>query len=70
MFRTFLDQCLAGQAAPNDVDLYISKWHDDPTTTLKLHEYLGLTWEEYKRWAEDANEIESIVRSHGIHQPA
>ena len=28
------------------------EWHDKPEDGIKLHEYLGWTREEYKRWVE------------------
>ncbi len=30
----------------------IGQWHDDSTNKQELHEYLGMTWTEYARWAE------------------
>jgi hypothetical protein len=36
----------------SDISAAIEAWHDDPDTTLPLHEYLGMTWEQYATWAE------------------
>lgn len=30
----------------------IDKWHDEGHTSMSLHEYLGWTWEQYKRYVE------------------
>ena len=30
----------------------IDAWHDAEYATISLHEYLGMTWEQYKLWAE------------------
>lgn len=35
-----------------DIHDAIAAWHDDPTDVGPLHEYLGMTWEQYKVWAE------------------
>lgn len=34
-----------------NIDQYIEEWHNS-STDLELHEYLGLTWEQYARWVE------------------
>lgn len=35
-----------------DIHEAIGQWHDDSTNKQELHEYLGMTWEQYARWAE------------------
>lgn len=36
---------------PENIDDLVAAWHDSPTTeTRELHEYLGLTWDEYRAW--------------------
>ncbi|HCT81188.1 MAG TPA: hypothetical protein DGT23_32385 [Micromonosporaceae bacterium] len=35
-----------------DIDEAVAEWHDDPTIVIPLHEYLGMTWDQYTRWAE------------------
>ncbi len=42
---TFMGHHLAGRD-PGDVDDWIDRWHDGPST-LQLHQFLGMTWEEY-----------------------
>lgn len=34
----------------NDIDDAIAAWHDDETIAVALHEYLGMTWEQYGKW--------------------
>jgi hypothetical protein len=38
----------------------IDAWHDSHTT-LSLHEYLGLTWEQYKKLAERSSDLKTIL---------
>lgn len=38
----------------------IDEWHTG-SSKLELHEYLGLTWEEYKRWGENPRSIFDII---------
>lgn len=50
---TFMDEYRAGRATADDIDDYIDAWHTDPNPFgPKLHTYLGMTWEQYKRWVE------------------
>lgn len=46
--RTFIDAVLAGDAVLSDLDDWVGRWHDSDSD-LKLHEWLGLTGEEYAR---------------------
>ena len=48
----YYDRYLAGMELEEDIDDYISEWHDDEETELSLHEYLGMSWEIYKYWLE------------------
>lgn len=51
--RTFMDDVGAGSATPDQIDDYIDNWHDSAENGTPLHTFLGLTWDEYKRWAEN-----------------
>jgi len=42
---TFMGHHLAGRD-PGDIDDWIDRWHES-TSDLQLHQFLGLTWEEY-----------------------
>lgn len=44
--RTFLGQCVAGTQTVHDVDDWIDRWHEGDGK-VSLHEFLGMTWEEY-----------------------
>lgn len=35
------------------VDDLIHRWHTEYDGKLDLHEYMGLTWEDYKVWLAD-----------------
>lgn len=50
---TFLDDYLAGRAEADTIDDHIDVWHNDANPFgPKLHEHLGMTWEQYKAWGE------------------
>ena len=44
--RTFLGLCVSGEAKIEDVDDWVDRWHEGDSI-VPLHEYLGMTWEEY-----------------------
>lgn len=35
---------------PGDIDDWVERWHDGDSK-LQLHEFLGMTWEEYGNFA-------------------
>lgn len=47
--RTFLGQCVDGKQTVDDVDDWIDRWHEGDSK-VSLHEYLGMTWEEYSNF--------------------
>lgn len=36
----------------NDIHDAIGRWHEGDGYGVELHEYLGMSWDEYARWAE------------------
>jgi len=46
----FMNLLVDGEVDEDEIDEWVSKWHNtDGSGTL--HDYLGMTWGEYKRWA-------------------
>jgi hypothetical protein len=43
---SFVEQCLQGEATLDDIEDFVEAWHQSDDER-ELHEYLGLTWEEY-----------------------
>ncbi|MFD6095736.1 hypothetical protein ACFVWN_04525 [Nocardiopsis flavescens] len=64
--RTFIEAALSGHVGVDDIDLYIDAWHDGEDGR-DLHEYLGMTWEEYQLWVERPESLRYIIssRAHG-----
>jgi hypothetical protein len=59
---TFIDRCLQGAAAPDQIDQYVALWHDGAIGhDLELRELLGMSRPEYALWLQDANAIHSII---------
>jgi hypothetical protein len=58
----FIEKCLAREATPEDIDDYIDQWHDNPGN-LALHEFLGMTRDEYAGWIADAAILPIIINA-------
>jgi hypothetical protein len=58
----FIEKCLSREASPEDIDDYIDQWHDNPGNRT-LHEFLGLTRDEYASWIADAAVLPAIISS-------
>jgi hypothetical protein len=61
--RTFVQKCLAGEAAFSDIDDFVDQWHES-STACPLHEFLGLTEAEYARWVERPEALRDLVLAH------
>ena len=60
--RTFIDCCLQGEAIATDIDNFIDDWHDGPAD-CELHEYLGMTFDEYRLWVEQPRALKHIIHA-------
>ena len=61
---TFFDLYSQGQALPDEIDDFIDRWHeraDSRATSLPLHEYLGLTLDEYEVWVLDPDALPHVL---------
>lgn len=59
MHITFADRYRNGQQI--DILDEIDAWHED-AKGLELHEYLGLTREQYARWVEDPSSLSESLQ--------
>ena len=51
--NVFIDDVLDGKASYDDLNEYFEQWHECGGCGVELHEYLGLTLEQYAKWASD-----------------
>ncbi len=49
--QTFVSQFLRGIVSVEDIDDFIDAWHNS-NSNVPLHEYLGMTMEEYKTYVQ------------------
>ena len=59
----FLHQCLEGKANLEDIDNFIDDWHDG-NSEEKLHEFLGLSKNEYALYVEKPTALPYILMLH------
>jgi hypothetical protein len=61
---SFFERYSRGEALPDEIDDFIDLWHeraDDRARTLPLHEYLGLSREEYEVWVRFPDALPQIL---------
>ena len=59
----FIDLCLRGKALPAEIDDFVELWHEGGST-LPLHEFLGMTSEEYLAWVQKPELLPHIITDH------
>ncbi|MDB6001388.1 MAG: hypothetical protein JWP52_3087, partial [Rhizobacter sp.] len=61
----FIQMCLSGEALEDEIDEFVERWHEgDEGLGLELHEYLGMTWDEYKLWGATPSALRFILAAH------
>ena len=58
----FIQKCLSRETAPEEIDDFIDQWHANPGRQ-SLHEFLGMSRDEYARWLADAASLPAIINS-------
>lgn len=59
--ETFVNDVLAGIAAPSDLDDYIEYWHEGYAGDVELHEYIGMSQADYTIWINDPKHIYKVI---------
>jgi hypothetical protein len=60
--QTFIDLCLKGKVPPDEIDDFIGRWHETPKQ-MELHDYLGMTVEEYSLWVRVPDALPYIIEA-------
>ncbi|MFC5668189.1 hypothetical protein ACFP3U_35150 [Kitasatospora misakiensis] len=58
--ESFVEAALSGRASLDDLDDFVDAWHDGDSD-LPLHEYLGMTWDEYRTCTERPESLRYIL---------
>ncbi len=59
MTETYIGHALSGED-PGDIDDWVEQWHKGQSR-LELHEYLGMTLEEYSNWVLAPDALQHII---------
>jgi hypothetical protein len=59
----FIDLCVRGEALPAEIDDFVEHWHEGDSA-LPLHEFLGMTPEEYSAWLRKPDFLQCIITAH------
>jgi len=60
--QTFIERYLIEEARPEEIDDYVDTWHSNPDG-LELHEFLGMSKEEYELWLRNPDALPDIARA-------
>jgi hypothetical protein len=58
--ETFVARCLAGTAAPSDIDDFVERWHSSESSR-SLRQCLGFTADEYAIWVRQPRALGIIL---------
>lgn len=58
---SFVQMCISGDALEVEVDEYVELWHSGKLGDGELHDYLGMTWEEYSIWGTTPSVLRYII---------
>ncbi len=62
--KTFIAKCVHDEALLTEIDDYIDKWHETEPEAEPLHDFLGMSWEEYAMWVAEPEILPYIVTAH------
>ena len=69
---SFFDLFRRNEASPGDIDDFVDRWHarvDEWARSLPLHDYLGLTHDEYEVWVIDDTVLPLILSARLNQEP-
>lgn len=68
MSDRFVDKVLAGTELWTEIDNYVQAWHEGDED-VALHEYLGMTRDEYALWTEQPPALRIILAARKREEP-
>ena len=57
----YMEMLIEGLVTESEIDDYVDRWHEDERIKYSLHEYLGMSWDEYSLWTTKPSSLSSIV---------
>lgn len=66
--KPFLDRLMAGHVLMQEIDDFVERWHGGDGTG-ELHEFLGMSLEEYTLWLRDPDALATICEARYMRLP-
>lgn len=66
---TFVDLCLSGEVVQDEIDDFIDLWHEGDGQGRPLHDFLGMTKDEYDLWVEQPGALRLILAAREQEEP-
>jgi len=60
--ESFVSLAISGHATVEQIDDYVDRWHSEPGN-LSLHEFLGMSRDEYALWVRSPDMLGAILTS-------
>lgn len=57
---SFIELCAKGEVLLEEIDDFIDRWHKN-SQDIELHEFLGMSWQEYSAWVAEPEILPFIV---------
>jgi hypothetical protein len=65
---SFISLALGGQVLSDEIEDFVEAWHASESS-LDIHEYLGMTFDEYSLWVSDPDAIDTILTARHTERP-
>ncbi len=65
---SFMSLALSGRVLSDEIEDFIEEWHESDSTE-EVHEFLGMTFEEYSLWVADPDSIDVILKARHTDRP-
>lgn len=66
---TFIELCLSGDVVMDEIDDFVEVWHTDDAIEEPIHQFLGMTEEEYALWVEQPGSLRLILAARDENAP-
>jgi hypothetical protein len=63
--ESFVSLAMSGYATADQIDHYVDRWHSEPGN-LSLHEFLGMSRDEYALWVRSPDMLGAILTSRKV----
>ena len=63
MSDRYMEDVVVGNALWTEADDYVARWHES-NSNEPLHDFLGMSWDEYALWTERPETLRLIVAAH------